>query len=251
MDEATAKAILMRLRPSEWANPSPEQREAMEFARHHPSLSQWLEPFQASVPDLCHTQSHPKTPDCLCGRIMNLKGSVRCTGLPLPFLARAFLFALLLGGMFLIPILNHSRELPLAYEHVPEALVSALLQMESFDMRHTNIVELAQWLKQKGPFDPGLPPQSSRGLGCRWLVWQGCPVALVCLHPEGETSPASHHYFVMRRSDLPETPPLLPPTAVMAHGMHTLRWTDANRIYMLASRAPLKPLPTTPTQKRL
>lgn len=184
-----AKAILCAWRPDGRDHADPAFREAIELARNHPELLEWLheqQDFDTAMAEslrAIHPPVEGRTEILAHGRMVLRQGRFRRRA---RFLTLAALIAMILIGWWWLasivePVLPpRPFTLAGAAEHLS-------VHHKTMEFYSDDVTELQRWLKERNnPVPARLPGRLGelRGYGTQdWLTLQG-RISLMCLYPE-------------------------------------------------------------------
>lgn len=241
-----AKTHLLLYRPGTTDAEDPQVAEALELAKNHPELAQWLQAQQASQKALRAKFNQIAPPAGLKEQIISERAaSQRATRIRRPLLAGVAALVLI-GGILalLLPTIQsafrpgHSPENTLA--HYQSRMVRIATDVYGMD-RETNALTpiLAYLAQQHAPSDIHLsaPLQQTTLTGCAVEDWQGAKVSLVCFStgkPLLPPSKADLWLFVVDRTAVKDASAATVPQIAAVNRLVTATWTDGNKLYVLA-----------------
>jgi hypothetical protein len=226
-----AKQILLRYRPDVAVDADdPEVSAALALVQSDPELRAWFEQhcaFQRKMRDEFRILPVPATPR-LQPKIVH--GPESWWSRRAAIAAAAATVAAV--GISLWVWLRPNP--PNRFENYRTRMVSTVLREYNMDIETTNMVQLREFLGQKGaPSDYRVPsplePVPLTGGGV--LTWRGQPVSMICFD-RGQKEMV--FLFVIDRAALPNPPPAQPEFSQVSK-LATASWTEGKTAYLLAT----------------
>ena len=237
MTNEEAKFILRAYRLGGQDASDPQFQEALEHLKRDPELARWFSEEQKLDSRLqAKILEASSVPPGLKTNLLALQKIIR----PSPWWKRPAWVAAAAASMALLLTAAALWFGPLSREGFSDfhSFVASIAagKFERLDLNTRDLVEVRQWLQNRSaPADFLLPPglNGMPSLGCRVLDWNGRKVSFVCFELENNQMA---HLFVIDRTALRGAPAIdKPAVATAAGGVTTASWSDARRVYVLAS----------------
>lgn len=235
MDSQQARFILQSYRGDARDAADPHFAEALRQADADPALAAWLaEELERDQAVRRKLRAMP-VPEGLRERILSRRPAARvaAAGTPRPWLALAATVVLLAAVAAVW--LGRDRR-PVDFVNYRAQMIEVLQGPMRLDYRHLELAEVQRWLAEHQTPVPTAIPTALRqesDIGCRQLMWNNRPVALVCFIGRGDRAV---HLFAIRRAALPDAPDPATPLFASVNGWSTATWVRDDVVYLLASR---------------
>lgn len=237
MTNEEAKFILRAYRLGGQDASDPQFQEALEHLKRDPELARWFS--EERKLDSCLQAKFLQAslvPPELKANLLALQKIIR----PVPWWKRRAWIAAAAASIALILSaaalwFSPSNRARFSDFHSYVASVAAG-KIERLDLNTQDVIEVRQWLQRRSAPADFLLPQGLDGmpsLGCRVLEWNGRKVSFVCFELKNKQMA---HLFVIDRAAFRDAPPKDQPAFALAGGgVTTASWSDARRVYVLAS----------------
>jgi hypothetical protein len=234
-----AKLVLTAFRPGSSDDQDPEMREALEMARSHPELAEFLERqmrFHAEIK--AQLRSIPVPEDLrakiLAGhKIIPVRHWTR--GPVAALLAAAAAVVVLISGLL---FWNAPTSENHTFAGFQSRMASEVLRVYAMDIRTNDAAVVRKYLASKGaPSEFSLPPKLQKAplLGGAKLSWQAKPVSMVCFQgPKMETL----FLFVIQKEEIESGKIPVAPEMEQIKGMSSVSWSAGDHVYFLSGKVP-------------
>ncbi|HXG47238.1 MAG TPA: hypothetical protein VNO52_06415 [Methylomirabilota bacterium] len=235
MDSQQARFILQSYRGDARDAADPHFAEALRQADADPALAAWLaEELERDEAVRRKLRAVP-VPEGLRERILSQRptGPVASARSYRSWLALAATVVLLAAVAAVW--LGRDRR-PVDFVHYRAQMIEIVQGPMRLDYRHLELAEVQRWLAEhQAPVPTAIPTALGQepDVGCRQLMWNNRPVALVCFIGRGDRVV---HLFAIRRVALPDAPDSAAPLFASVNGWSTATWTQDDIVYLLASR---------------
>ena len=241
MNSHQAKETLLLYRPGLADPDDPDFSEALELTRRDPELARWFEEHCLLQEALHAKFSQLLVPEGLKEQILSERKVATHPAFSRKALQLGAAAALVMVLAATLLLLRQAPREDNSFANLRNRMAGTVLrQYPKMDLETHDLVQIQQYLAQRGHGDYSLPVGLAKAVptGCATLSWHERDLSMLCFNSgqNGKPNEPDVFLFVINRSAVQKAPPAIPELAQLTRHFATASWTSGDKAYILGVR---------------